>query len=143
MGPSPRRWQRHAGSFAAQREAVERVEAYQRAHLHAPVRLSRLCPMVGLSERGLRNAFYTVRGMSPQRSLRASRLQWVREALNDTRRPPGTVTAVATSYGFFELGRFAAVYKEAFGEAPSETLRRGHRTSDPGSLNTQGNPLWL
>jgi transcriptional regulator GlxA family with amidase domain len=141
MGPG--QWQRQADRFAAQREVVGWVEAYQRAHLHAPVRLSRLCPRVGLSERALRNAFYAVRGMSPHRSLRAARLHSVREALNDARRSPLTVTAVATRYGFFELGRFAAVYKEAFGEAPSETLRRGHRTPDTGSTNTQGNPLWL
>ncbi len=79
--------------------------------------------MVGLSERGLRNAFYGVRGMSPKRRFIAERLEDARRALCDGRQSGTTVTGVATRYGFYELGRFAASYKEAFGETPSATLR--------------------
>ena len=35
-----------------------------------------------------------------------------------------TVRAVATSLGFMHMGRFAAAYRDAFGESPSETLNR-------------------
>ena len=62
--------------------------------------------------------------MGPKRCLLAERLQGVRRALRDSDRTRSTVTSIATGYGFYELGRFAATYKEAFGEAPSETLRR-------------------
>ncbi len=34
-----------------------------------------------------------------------------------------TVTDIATAHGFFELGQFAARYRKAFGEVPSQTLR--------------------
>jgi AraC family ethanolamine operon transcriptional activator len=104
-------------------EAVERAEAYARAHASTPVPVSTLCHIVGLSERGLRNAFYGVRGVSPKRCMLVGRLQLVRRALIDTPHRPGAVTDVALRYGFHELGRFAGSYKQAFGETPSETLQ--------------------
>jgi transcriptional regulator GlxA family with amidase domain len=102
---------------------VERAEAYMRAHLGSRVPVSRLCRIVGLSERGLRNAFYGVRGMGPKRCLLAERLQGVRQALCDSTARSSTVTTIAAEFGFNELGRFAAIYRETFGEVPSETLR--------------------
>jgi AraC-like DNA-binding protein len=103
-------------------EAVERAEAYVRAHAGTSVPISRLSRVVGLSERGLRNAFYGVRGMSPKRRFLVERLEDARRELSDPRSDT-TVTGAATRCGFFELGRFAASYKEAFGETPSATLR--------------------
>jgi AraC-like DNA-binding protein len=115
--------ERRSGARASRRDVVERAEAYMRAHLDAPVSISRLCRVLGYSERGLRNAFYNVRGKSPKRCLLIERLESVRRALLNRSTEPTTVTGVAADYGFYELGRFAATYKEAFGEAPSETLR--------------------
>jgi transcriptional regulator GlxA family with amidase domain len=114
---------RRKGATASRREAVARAEAYVRAHIATPVPVSRLSRIVGLSERGLRNAFYSVRGMSPKRCVLAERLERVRRALADESTRPGTVTDIATAYGFCELGRFAGSYRKAFGEAPSDTLR--------------------
>jgi AraC family ethanolamine operon transcriptional activator len=111
---------------------VERIEAYARAHMSSSVPLSDLCRVAGLSERGLRNAFYRVRGMSPKRSLRAERLRGARRALAGGDGPK-TVTGVATRYGFYELGRFAAAYRESFGEVPSQTLRATARKPAPES----------
>ena len=108
---------------ASRLEAVERAEAYVRAHPGTSVPISRLSRIVGLSERCLRNAFYGVRGMSPRRRFIAERLEDAHRALRDARHSDTTVTGVATRYGFYELGRFAASYKEAFGETPSATLR--------------------
>jgi AraC-like DNA-binding protein len=88
------------------------------------VPLTTLCRVVGISERGLRNAFYGVHGVSPKRWIVAERLQLARCALLRGGATGGTVTGVATNFGFYELGRFAATYRGAFGEAPSDTLRR-------------------
>lgn len=104
-------------------EVVELAEACYRANPAASISIARLCRVVGLSERGLRNAFYDVRGMSPKRSMLRDRLEGVRRALRNQRARDTTVTSVATDHGFYELGRFAGAYKELFGEAPSETLR--------------------
>jgi AraC family ethanolamine operon transcriptional activator len=113
---------------AARRDAVVRAEAYLLAHLDTPVPVSSLSRIVGLSERGLRNAFYSVRGMSPKRWMIDQRLHGARHALRGGA-GPATVTDVAATYGFFELGRFAALYRKAFGEAPSDTLRSNGRTA--------------
>ena len=49
-----------------------------------------------------------------------------------------TVTEIATSLGFVELGRFSVEYRKMFGESPSKTLREacaarsGPTTSDEG-----------
>ena len=113
----------HVHGTASRLAAVERAEAYVRARPGTSVPISRLSRIVGLSERCLRNAFYGVRGMSPKRRFIAERLEDARRALSDTHHGDTTVTGVATRYGFYELGRFAASYKEAFGETPSATLR--------------------
>ena len=63
--------------------------------------------------------------MSPKRCMLAERLQNVRRALRQASTRHATVTTVATDHGFYELGRFAATYRQAFGETPSATLR-GH-----------------
>jgi transcriptional regulator GlxA family with amidase domain len=108
---------------ALQQAAVERAEAYARAHMDPPVTIAALSSVLGMSERSLRNAFHTVRGMSPKRCLLADRLQAARRALGDAGENPVTVTGVATDYGFYELGRFSRAYRKAFGETPSDTLR--------------------
>ena len=131
MAPTSRSGQSRVGVSASHEEAVERAEAYMRAHTVFRVPLSRLCRIVGLSERGLRNAFYGVRGMSPKRSILAERLRDVRSALSHSHTTQTTVASIATEYGFYELGRFAATYKEAFGEAPSDTLRGSSRRAAP------------
>ena len=107
----------------SRQDAVERAEAYLRAHPGAPPPVSRLSRIVGLSERGLRDAFHRVRGTSPNRWFLAVRLEGVRSLLCDESARPTTVTSAAAEYGFFELGRFAGLYRGAFGETPSATLR--------------------
>src|SRR3954468_21005151 len=83
-------------SLRLKENLVERAEAYLRAHVGVPVPLSRVSRHVGLSERGLRNAFYGVHGMSPTRYIRAERLERARRALSDRSTGRPTVTGVAT-----------------------------------------------
>ena len=109
----------------SRRQIVERAEAFLNARIGEPFSISQLCQVAAVSERSLRNAFYAVRGMSPKRSAVRTRLTEVRRALSGANGARGAVTAIATDHGFFELGRFASIYKSAFGESPSATLR-GH-----------------
>jgi len=107
----------------SRRQIVERAEAFLSAQVGEPVSIAQLCQVAAVSERSLRNAFYAVRGMSPKRCAVRTRLAEVRRALTVANGTRGAVTTIATDYGFFELGRFASIYKSTFGESPSETLR--------------------
>jgi transcriptional regulator GlxA family with amidase domain len=51
----------------------------------------------------------------------------VRAALGHADSATANVSDIARRHGFLELGRFAAQYRAAFGEAPSATLRRAPR----------------
>jgi AraC family transcriptional regulator, ethanolamine operon transcriptional activator len=128
------------GTIRSRRQTVERIEAYLRTRLDTPMRVSTLSRLAGISERGLREAFYSVHGMSPKQWILAERLKGVRRILTEGDSAPSSVTGAATSYGFYELGRFAATYREAFGEVPSATLRGAIRKSTESSTERRGHP---
>jgi AraC-like DNA-binding protein len=77
---------------------------------------------LGISVRSLEAGFRQWKGEAPVAFMRGLRLTAAREQLS----APNTtsVTAVALSLGFFHLPRFSQYYHAAFGEYPSETLRR-------------------
>jgi transcriptional regulator GlxA family with amidase domain len=117
----------HPRPNSSRKEIVERAEQLLRDRATEALPIAHLSLLVGVSERGLRNAFNAVRGMSPKRSVIHGRLNEVHRALRDPRGTGVTVTDIATQHGFFELGRFAGRYKAVFGETPSQTLRdHGH-----------------
>lgn len=144
MPANPQQRPRNIGGAAARRMVVKRAEAYIRAHFDAPIPISRLCRVAGVSERGLRNAFYGVHGMGPKRWMLNERLMHTQIALRASRSAT-TVTEVATDFGFYQLGRFAAIYKKTFGEAPSETLHAGfvRGRSTHNSKKEHSDVLWL
>jgi AraC-like DNA-binding protein len=104
-------------------QIVGKLEEFLRDHAGEAISLSQLCDATGVSERSLRNACHAVCGTSPKRYLLRRRMEAVRQALASARAGQATVTRIATDHGFFELGRFAAMYSSLFGESPSQTLR--------------------
>jgi len=101
---------------------VRRAEEYIAANAARAVTMSELSQVTGVSTRAIQTGFRRFRQTTPMTHLREVRLARVREELlgGGCR----TVTDVAMRWGFSSLGRFAAAYREAYGEPPSQTLRR-------------------
>jgi AraC family ethanolamine operon transcriptional activator len=99
---------------------------YMESCLHAGIVPNRvdLCRRVQVSERTLRDAFRRQFHHPPSVYLRLIRLNGVRNELLYASPSVTSVTAVATRWGFVQLGRFAQDYRRLFGERPSETLLR-------------------
>jgi transcriptional regulator GlxA family with amidase domain len=103
---------------------VQQAEMLALAGFDKPLSIATLCDILTVSERTLRKAFRITRGRSPCRHLRTLRLRQVRESLMSPQDGAATVTEIATTFGFVELGRFSVEYRRLFGESPSVTLRR-------------------
>jgi transcriptional regulator GlxA family with amidase domain len=105
-------------------DLVERAESLALANFREPLNIEGICRELTVSERTLRKHFQARRGLSPLKSLRNLRLARARNSLLSTRNRFATVTEIAHSFGFSELGRFSVEYRQMFGESPSETLRQ-------------------
>src|SRR5262245_7986884 len=100
-----------------------RALAWLRGHLSEPVDLEGLALVAGVRPRTLESHFRMFLGTTPLGWVRRMRLAHARRELQRAR-ADATVTDIALASGFTQLGRFAANYRAAFGEAPSMTLRR-------------------
>ena len=106
--------------------ALIRALEWLRAHLAEPVQLDRLAAASGSPPRTLERHFREFLGTTPLGWTRRMRLARARQELMNAG-PEDTVTNIALSNGFTQLGRFAAEYRRAFGELPSSTTRAGKR----------------
>jgi AraC-like DNA-binding protein len=84
----------------------------------------RLATEVHLSVRALQEGFRRGLDTSPMAYLRQIRLRRAHAALLAADRDATTVRAVAVDLGLLHMSRFAAAYRAAFGEMPSDTLKR-------------------
>src|SRR5262245_44196521 len=112
---------------SAQRHHAIVMRRFRRAVEENPDRtlyIAELCAASGASDRTLRACCQEHLGMSPTRYLWLRRMHLARRALRIADPTTATVTEIATSYAFWELGRFAVAYRSLFGETPSATLRR-------------------
>lgn len=102
---------------------VRRAETYIEAHADSPISIADVAAEAGVSVRALQVAFRRYRGTSPKALLKASRLERARARLLSGA-PETTVGTAASQAGYSHLSRFAADYKQRFGETPRDTLRR-------------------
>lgn len=102
------------------RGAVE----FMHSHAHLPLTPTEAADHVGLTPRGLQQAFQRQFGQTPTDYLRVIRLQRVHAELVALAPSESTVAAVAARWGFTHAGRFAGRYTALFGEYPRATLER-------------------
>jgi AraC-like DNA-binding protein len=106
---------------------VRAAEDYIEANWSEPITIEDLARVTGAGVRALFKTFKDTRGFSPMTFAKQVRLKHAR-ALLSAGHPDVTVTGVALRCGFFNLGHFAAQYRRAFAELPSETLARHKST---------------
>ena len=91
---------------------------------HKDLTVEKLSQKAGASLRTLEYAFRESFNMTPRQYLRLRRLHAARHALLAANPKVGeTVSEIAYAHGFYEVGRFAGLYKQTFGELPSATLQ--------------------
>lgn len=104
--------------------AVRASLDYIEAHLREPITLTDIARHVNVSARALQQGFRAELDTTPMAYLRDRRLVRAREELLDAIPSDGiTVTDVAVRLGFSHLSYFAQLYRQRWGESPSDTLR--------------------
>jgi len=103
-------------------ESLTRALNWLNVRLDEPIVLDDLAGAAGVRPRTLEAQFKSHLGTTPLGWVRRTRLARARQQLlasDDT----ANVTGIANANGFTELGRFAAQYRQQFGELPSQTLK--------------------
>jgi AraC-like DNA-binding protein len=97
---------------------------FMHANMHQPLTLSEVAEATGVSVRSLQYGFRRFRNVTPLAYLREIRLAAAQAELSSPLNRL-SVRDVALKWGFTHMGHFAARYRAAYGETPSETARLG------------------
>lgn len=122
-GPGRRGGERELAMAGSDARDLDTLKAWLAANSTNNRSLTELATQAGLSMRGLQRLFAKA-GFTPQGYLIGVRLDRAR-AMLAAASPATTVADVAVMTGFPHRSRFAAAYRERFGELPSATLDRG------------------
>jgi AraC-like DNA-binding protein len=106
---------------------LKRAIEYMVANISQPMSVADIAREAGTSVRALQAAFQQFKDTTPLSYLRQMRLEGVHKTLSDEANTL-SIAQVARAWGFTHMGRFSAIYHDAFGQTPSETakLHSGH-----------------
>ncbi|MCA1367292.1 helix-turn-helix domain-containing protein [Bradyrhizobium sp. BRP14] len=105
---------------------LKRAIEYMVANISQPMSVAEIAREAGTSVRALQTAFQQFKDTTPLSFLRQMRLEGVRRTLADETNEL-SIAQAARAWGFTHMGRFSAVYHDAFGQSPSETTRLRNR----------------
>lgn len=108
----------------AQPAALRRALRYIDDNAAEPIGLEDIARAARLSPRGLQDLFRRALHDTPTGRLRTVRLAAARSDLTAADASDTSVAQIAHKWGFASPARFAGYYRSAYGEAPSQTLRR-------------------
>ena len=124
-GCVPEPTQRHRGRTpVVDHRTVSRALDLIEASAEPSISMSALVQATTVSERALREGFRRYLGISPTQYMQLRTLNKARRRLAEILPEKGSVADVAFDLGVWDMGRFAARYRQLFGELPSNTLRR-------------------
>ncbi|WP_432695987.1 AraC family transcriptional regulator [Marinobacterium sp. YM272] len=103
---------------------IAQIRNYVLDHLTEDIAIGDLVELCRISRKSLYNLFEKETGQTPSTYIRQLKLETIYTELSGDDRNIRNVTEVALKYGFTNLGRFSAQYRDHIGELPSETLRR-------------------
>ncbi|GHC48129.1 helix-turn-helix transcriptional regulator [Neogemmobacter tilapiae] len=110
------------------RHRVLLAEEIMRTRAAEPLSMAEIARNLGISLRSLQLAFQQVRHMGPRDALNRIRLDMAHHRLLCAQHGD-TVTSIALDCGVSHVSRFAAAYRQSFGEYPAETLSEALRRS--------------
>lgn len=102
---------------------LKRAIEYMVANISQPMNVADIAQEAGTSVRALQAAFQQFKGTTPLGFLRQMRLEGAHKTLSDAANTL-SIAQVARAWGFTHMGRFSAIYHDAFGQTPSETARQ-------------------
>ncbi len=120
-------------SVPAPRSRVHQAAELMAARAGDPLSIGHLAREVGLSTRALYTGFVREFDTSPKQYLTRLRLERAHRELQ-AGGPGLRVMDIAHRWGFTNAGRFAALYRESYGQGPATTLTAGSGChGDPGA----------
>ena len=117
-------------SLRTRNRAIKQIKQYLAESPSEPVMVNQLCKIARVSIRTLQYAFLEHYGVTPKTYLKNIRLNAVRKELWKSDPDSTRVNDIASLWGFWHMGQFAADYRKLFGKLPSETLQRCDAGSD-------------
>ena len=107
---------------------VARARTFIHENLDQPLSIEKIASAAGTSRRTLHRTFQMVLDETPYSYVQKLRLNRIRHELISEAEAACTITSAAHRWGIPELGRFAAWYRELFGELPSQTIARHNQS---------------
>lgn len=102
---------------------LRRAMEYMEANVDRDIGVTDIAEAVHVTPRAVQYMFRRHLELTPLQYLRRLRLHYAHQELLAADRMKTSVSQVATRWGFAHTGRFAVLYREAYGRSPHATLR--------------------